>query len=505
MNSPITRIRTLLIDKGGRVFSYPYLPDGMIIFALLVVVTNACVIIIVQPPIFWFDSSYAENSYPFLLAILRSGVWAFWGICLLYLGLVWTIIGLFNRSVALVAWITLTTVHLQATLLELGQILLPEEMSSSPMFGTSATGLCALVIGIVLATILLKSADKSIVPMVQKRWRRGGGIVTVVWLILLTGIMVLNLARAPKNGWQIIETKTSPGPRHSVSIAYDKERDRAVLFGGASEWIGTAWVSDNDTWEWDGDNWIKLEPTLSPHPRYGHAMAYDEKRGVIVMFGGQGEYGLLADTWEWDGENWLNVYTVGFAPPARIGHQMFYDRSRGRVMLSGGFNDAIEEETTFYGDYWEWDGQKWIPIGVESVFNTITGFGVAYDQNKQNWLAVSSAGIHYWEDDQWVLSSGDDTSPFRHQPSMVNDPSSEIILLFGGIKGDEILNDTWSYEEGIWNQLNLNLSPPGRHLHSLFYDEVRQSFVIYGGRGEIGGGWGNAAGVLSDMWELVIP
>jgi hypothetical protein len=52
--------------------------------------------------------------------------------------------------------------------------------------------------------------------------------------------------------------------------------------------------------------WTPLSTAGAPGPRYLTDIAYDERRNVLVMFGGEGPAGLLADTWEFDGE-WRQV------------------------------------------------------------------------------------------------------------------------------------------------------------------------------------------------------
>jgi len=39
-------------------------------------------------------------------------------------------------------------------------------------------------------------------------------------------------------------------------LAYDAERDRVVLFGGRAGWPD---ADLNDTWEWDGVQWIEVK------------------------------------------------------------------------------------------------------------------------------------------------------------------------------------------------------------------------------------------------------
>ncbi len=47
--------------------------------------------------------------------------------------------------------------------------------------------------------------------------------------------------------------------------------------------------------------WTRKAPALSPSLRASHAMAYDSRRGVTVLFGGYGPQSLT-DTWVPNGE-----------------------------------------------------------------------------------------------------------------------------------------------------------------------------------------------------------
>lgn len=59
------------------------------------------------------------------------------------------------------------------------------------------------------------------------------------------------------------------------------------------------------TWEYSGVEWVKVETPISPQSAW-HAMAYDESRGVTVLFGGEGIGRIaFADTWEYDGVYWI--------------------------------------------------------------------------------------------------------------------------------------------------------------------------------------------------------
>lgn len=95
-----------------------------------------------------------------------------------------------------------------------------------------------------------------------------------------------------------------PGERTFVSTAFDNQRGVTILFGGALAGDTNA----QDTWEYDGMSWRKVNPLESPSVRYGHRMVYDEARELIVLFGGSipGPDGVpLGDTWEYDGATWV--------------------------------------------------------------------------------------------------------------------------------------------------------------------------------------------------------
>jgi len=85
-----------------------------------------------------------------------------------------------------------------------------------------------------------------------------------------------------------------------------------------------------------------------------HKLAYDSARGVIVLFGGHTLVsGYYDDTWEWDGVDWVQR-TPAHSPSARFSHSLSFDSERAVTVLYGGFNDNE------FGDVWEWDGVDWI-------------------------------------------------------------------------------------------------------------------------------------------------
>lgn len=159
---------------------------------------------------------------------------------------------------------------------------------------------------------------------------------------------------------------SGPPARHLGGAAYDTRRRRLVLQGGMGPSPGND--RKGDTWEWDGTTWRSISAT-SIGPRDHHAMAYDEARGRMVLFGGASSNEELAgDTWEYDGTTWTRVATDGPPGRAHFGmaydatsqrwHLMAYDESLGRTILYGGSVFDGKVSTSYY-DTWAWDGEGW--------------------------------------------------------------------------------------------------------------------------------------------------
>ncbi len=147
------------------------------------------------------------------------------------------------------------------------------------------------------------------------------------------------------------------GARYHYAMTYDSIRDNVLLFGGSSHSRDF-----NDLWAWDGSTWTKYSPGgPAPSSRVAARMAFDERSGKAVLFGGlTPAYTDLDDTWTWDGTRWTLVDFPGPKPPARSHHAMAYDKQRGRIVLFGGVTG--EMQAIQLQDTWEWDGATWAKV-----------------------------------------------------------------------------------------------------------------------------------------------
>jgi hypothetical protein len=134
---------------------------------------------------------------------------------------------------------------------------------------------------------------------------------------------------------QLSALSLSPPERGLSAMVFDPVRCRTVLFGGGSGPNGL-----NDTWEYDGESWILINTPNRPPARWAHAMAYYPSVGGVVLFGGYlpGSSTTANDTWLYDGVDWLQLHPED-APVAQEQH-ILIDGFRGRNLLLLG-NDEM--------------------------------------------------------------------------------------------------------------------------------------------------------------------
>ena len=181
-------------------------------------------------------------------------------------------------------------------------------------------------------------------------------------------------------------TMTPGDTRQAHAIAFDRRRSRVVLFGGWTDLTAGFFreiIRLGDTWEWDGVTWTQRTPPTSPTPRVSHAMAYDRARGKVVLFGGDDGLIDLDDTWEWDGSTWT-LRSPPRRPPQRRSAALAYASDQRKVILSGGSHSG-----QVLRDTWAWDGTTWTEL--ESSGPPRHGSAMAYDEARRRLVMISSA------------------------------------------------------------------------------------------------------------------
>ncbi|MEQ8274611.1 MAG: kelch repeat-containing protein [Deltaproteobacteria bacterium] len=314
-----------------------------------------------------------------------------------------------------------------------------------------------------------------------------------------------------------------PPERLDHAMAYDEDAGAALLFGGTSSYPD--FEQHRDTWGFKDGAWIDMTPSQrGPSTRSGHALAYDARRGVTVLFGGIDRAGTLrADVWSWNGFQWsceagdaLSLPSDGCAsvpspaPTPRIAMASAYLATSNQVVIHGGCEigsnrGECDPTAPRLDETWMWDGNTWSqaegPPARADAAMTAVGPGQLLlfggcDQTTSNEMFASCEPL----DDTWTFDGATWTrvaatlppSP-RARPSLTYHEGVGAVL-FGGCDavsnpqgglnrrdcrpGTFVLADTNAMS---WIEVATSTTPDGRSGAAFVYDEVRRHSVLFGG------------------------
>jgi hypothetical protein len=291
-------------------------------------------------------------------------------------------------------------------------------------------------------------------------------------------------------------------------MALDEARGRVVMFGGL---VGVPGAAADDTWEWDGVTWTLRQPATRPPARYGHALAYDRARQRIVMFGG----GTDTATWEWDGIDWMR-HAPANSPPVSKGHGLAYDARRERIVLYGGCVDFDPLMGVCNGpphdELWEWDGDTWTRVSAVGAPPPRGFHAMAYDEDLGRVIvyggaldlaagAPALADTWEWDGTTWTERSDPSSPSARAGAAFAFDAGRGIGLLFGGGASTasgmlRLLADTWQLGADGWRSLPTELQPAARRHAAFAFDRTADRLLLFGGEGE-----GANGGRVADSWS----
>jgi hypothetical protein len=241
------------------------------------------------------------------------------------------------------------------------------------------------------------------------------------------------------SNWTLLNPTNNPGILAGHAMAYDAGHGQIVLFGGMA---GTPAAYSNQTWIWNGTNWVQMHPAVSPPARYGHAMAYDAATKQVVLFGGYGNFAESNDTWTWNGSNWSQVVSAT-NPPARSGHSMAYDALHGQIVLFGGF--LSQPTPTWFSDTWVWSGNKWQQMVNATPPAGRSGHVLAYHTARQAVFMIGGAGGKDVTDTTWNYD-------FRRE--------------------------TWMWNGSAWVQEFPAVQPGPAYTLGAAYDDTKQALTV---------------------------
>ena len=291
--------------------------------------------------------------------------------------------------------------------------------------------------------------------------------------------------------WQKATVSSPPPARGVHAMAFDEARGQIVMFGGmnsSSNHLG-------DTWIWDGNSWQQKNTAIAPKARAGHAMAYDAARGQVVLFGGSDMTTgtLYNDTWVWNGNQWTQK-AVSTSPSGRTYNAMAYDAVRQQVVLFGGFDGAYNN----YSDTWVWNGSNWQSKTPSNSPVGRAGHAMVFDAAHSQVVLFGGSGNDIyddtwtWDGTNWAQKTVTTAPSARYWAAMAYDSLRKQTVLFGGSDDSSNFNDTWVWDGTTWAKQSLPLSPSPRWASQMAYDSARNQVVLFGG--------GTESQAYNDTW-----
>ncbi|MFN8587176.1 MAG: kelch repeat-containing protein [Candidatus Eisenbacteria bacterium] len=303
--------------------------------------------------------------------------------------------------------------------------------------------------------------------------------------------------------WSALTPLTQPpAGRTGMSVIYDSDGRRLVVFGGydrSSHAAGGTCFNDTWTLALDGTpRWTLLAPTGTlPLARRGHSAVYDSPNKRMVIFGGV----TAAGTYRNDvmaltlgaTPAWSTLTGFGTPPSARAEHVAIFDPYHDRMVVHGGRNAS-----TTFSDMREFSlfgAASWNVISPGgSVPAARSGHSVLLDASRGRMVIMGGLGAAAYDDlwafdllntREWANVTPSGTSPgARVFHSTVYDAANDRMLLFGGEKNGVMQSELWSLPlaaGGTWTLLAPEDPPLPRSEHAAIYDPVNARMLSFGG------------------------
>jgi hypothetical protein len=260
--------------------------------------------------------------------------------------------------------------------------------------------------------------------------------------------------------WTVQSIKgTRPSPRWGLSGVYDSVNNRFMLFGGGTGFpapcVSDYFVVQSANSQGASPNFVAVTPSgTAPAARSRHVAAYDSATNTMMVFGGydcQSTY--FNDVWILSNANdvsatpaWTQLSPSGTPPSARESSSAIYDASTNSLIVYGG--DA--------------GGAPFSDIFILSHAN-------------------GSGGTPAWS----RLTPSNNGPVARSGQSATYDNQNNIMTIYGGFDGTNILSDVWVLNgangqsgSATWAQL-----PAGqpRRFQNSEYDPVTNQMITFGG------------------------
>jgi hypothetical protein len=293
--------------------------------------------------------------------------------------------------------------------------------------------------------------------------------------------------------WNALTPTVLPTCANEGAMTWQSSNNTIVYTGG----VCATTTGSEETYEWDGTNWTKIDLTSFAGPYIGSALTFDPDRQNAVLFGGAPAGGVLfTGTFTYANKAWTGVGDLSYPVPRSL-FMFATDPVNKVIYLFGGVNDS----GSFF-DFWSYQNDTFRPLTTSNQPNDCTSPTAAYDIDRSK-LVVLCGNSGTWEYDgaTWTQFDASKTAPPSHRfSSVVYDQTLKKTVFFGGLDINGIyLDQTWTFDGTAWTQVKKNPAP-SRLLTSMWFDPTLKKTVLYGGLGRLTSN--DRLTRYSDMWSF---
>ena len=232
--------------------------------------------------------------------------------------------------------------------------------------------------------------------------------------------------------------------------------------------------------------WQKLTITDAPISRLGMDSAFFPGSGETLLFGGAWDGAQFNDTWAWSGAVWTRK-NPSHLPGYRSGHAMAYDAARGQIVMFGGYDLALSANSD---STWIWNGVDWAQAQPQTSPSARSQHSMVYNPDSQKILLFGGDGndgeTWEWDGANWSQKATASAPSPRQGTAMAYDAARKEIVLFGGAGATSpqaFYNDTWVWDGSQWQQRLSSASPTPRSNARIEYNPDIGQIVLIGGYG----------------------
>jgi hypothetical protein len=172
-------------------------------------------------------------------------------------------------------------------------------------------------------------------------------------------------------------------------------------------------------------------------------------------------------------------------PRGREWSAFAYYPPKSELVLFGGRRPG-----TIFGDTWTRTGSTWTQQHPTRSPSARTGASMVYDPASNQLLlfggsATTGTGFSgqtwTWNGSNWTLLHPATSPPGREDQQMAYDAATGTVILFAGFHGTGYWDDTWSWNGTTWTQLTTPTPPMGRDSAAFVYDPATSQLILFGG------------------------